>query len=200
MLSIGTGEQITYPRLIRDDNGRAHTETSGLQSHSYVSLDVQESKGELDFKALLSHYFRLESFKSNLVPKDNPAELRRLTKICSKLSPPVKNEEQAERQTRITSLPTYAIFSPKICDLTDEGPIRKDVHIAMVDSIDLQEFLPASERRGPVVYDLTDIIVHIGSGGHKQSASQRARGRDRAMRLAAAAGHYILYRKTGSCW
>lgn len=200
LLAVRTCNRITFTRLVRDDNKLPHSEKNDVSRHCYLPLGVAATTGDVSFSSLLADYFVNESYSANLAI--TAGRVSELQGLCRNLVPPVQPHEPATRQLRIDSLPTYLCVSPIILSFTETSVERKAVNISMPDTIDVQPFVDVSvAAAGPVIYDLTDVVVHIGRGDHKAAAALRDRGRQRALRKAAASGHFVMYTKlSASQW
>jgi hypothetical protein len=195
LLSLGTCTRITFPRLIRDDTKLPHTYVADQGAQQcFLPLGIEEKSGDVSFVSLVARYFAKEPWNADMQRVQTP--LAELKQACSKLDPPVQQHELGHKQHRLTSLPVYACFQALISDYSGGSAVRKDIHVSWPDSIDLSPFVDVGVGHGATaMYDLTEVLVHIGKGNTKQTTSKRESGRTRALKTAAASGHFVLYSK-----
>jgi hypothetical protein len=203
LLTLFTRNRVTFPRLILDDTKLPIADTRDSNTpHNYLPLPVSVSQGNVEFMSLPAQFFEVQDFRSKFDAK----ELVSMRAKCSALSPPVQQTEDGKMQLRMMSTPDYLLLNPLIYafkmgapsgGVADAVPIqRKAVNISMPLNIDVRPFLDISiASTEPVIYELTDVVVHVGKAQRQGTRSQRQRSRDRDLQSAAASGHYVLYTK-----
>jgi hypothetical protein len=189
-LCIGLCKQLSFARLLTDSQGLPYVINKRSELHAQIILGFPQADGDVHFDSLLSGYFAQEP--DTVTCKFNDTELGQAQDRCSKLKPPPHREELFKQQYRVTTLPLYFAANPLLYESKQGHLRRKSVHISMPNSINLTAFL--ADGAGDIVYDLVNVIVHVGSTG-KPAPARLLRGQDVRLANAAGKGHYVMYAK-----
>lgn len=181
---------MSFDRLLTDARGLPYVIAKEFELHAQLSLGFPQSIGDVSFDSLLPGFFDEE--KQTVTCKFTASELAQARSECSELDPPVQSQEKCRQKYRVNVLPLYLTTSPLLYDIKAGQLRRKPVNISMPKSVDLSDFLAVPD--GKAVYDLVNVLVHVGSTG-KPPPGRQVRGQDSRLVNAARGGHYVLYAK-----